>query len=358
MVTIAHALKSKFILLISVLVLTNCGSSDGAGAVGTVDNVSGEIKDGAEIIVNGSNFNVPSVDPRPVLYFDGNSADFSPLGKSTSASESNGTLQFASNAEVAPFGSAVGSIRYTPAPGGSSLATIGGFQIDGEFLYVAQPRYFNHDIYAFDQADYNLKNWRMWQLNSGGSIDHGNTFYGVRENILSTEGSPGDNADFISNTVPENDWQYVEALFIESDVDTKNGVFLIKFDGQYPGNLDEYKITRTSQYPDSYKRLFFDQRSNASSGSSSLHIYSGQTIVYDSPFIIWIADDEDINNAEIREPMIIKSWSENQIVAEVRQGRFVDYNDAYLIVTVGYDRGDLSDAKTAGFTQLEARKIQ
>ena len=355
--------KCKFMFLIVSFFLTNCDSNndvDNTIDESTVNHVSGTIQEGGEIIISGDNFGNPSVDNRPVLYFDGSSAALSPLGKNTLIPESNETLQFANDTEIEPFGNAVGSIRYTPDPDEFSTSTIGGFAIDGEFLYVAQPRYFNHDIYEPEAAGgYNLKHLRMWQLNNGGSIANGNTYYGVNNNVLMTENSPGDNADYMDNTVPQNSWQFFEALFIESDIDTKNGIFLVRFDGNYPNNIDEFRITRTNEYPDSYKKLFFDQRSNGSpSGNTNYHIYSGQTIVYDSPYIVWISDSEDINVAKIREPMIIKSWSENQIVAQVRQGRFVNFDDAYLIITVGYDRGDLNDPKTAGFTQLEARKIQ
>jgi len=345
--------------------LTSFECNSPTAEVGVVSHIEGEIVDDQDIKIVGNFICQPDNDPRPAFYFPLNGTiELSPLGKQTELPGGNQTAAFADDNELTPFGNAIGSMKYNIQPAGSnngSSLTLGPFIIDNDFLMIAQPQYFNHDPFAED--GYNLKSWRMYHadeeeilVNPNGSRTGTNTYKSGIQGFQHTEGATGNKADYSSQNITPFVWQHHEWFFIGSDVEEVNGVTLNRLDGTMPDNMDEYRKTNTTEFPGPYRLLYFHQKSNGPQDGSADNqlIYSGQTIAYDVPHIIWISDDADINNATIREPLITKSWNKTEIVAKVRTGRFSDLNDAYLIITVGYQRGDLQDPKTAGYIQLPA----
>lgn len=284
----------------------------------------------AQLAISGSGFG-SKAHAKPLYFFDfegSNTAQNKNISFTTDSLNTNGTTT-TSNA-LSGSGSA---LRFTIQQDSSAVA-IPRIDFDSDRLYI----FFNR-MYDFSIADssnwgsrgFNLKTNRLW------SPDGNNIYIGYQGNESATSGriypeyTAAGGSTWVGSNLPQvaNEWTQEEIIYKASDINTQNGRFDLLRNGNSAHN-SSFRM-RTSSYPSRYSQLYFDQISNGTNSSKSLHIYYDNIYVDDTYQRVYISDSSTFDQAKKRMIQVPVKWSDSNIVVNVNEGG-IPLSNAYVYV--------------------------
>lgn len=298
-------------------------------AAPTINSVLQPADNPSKLIITGSGFTNKS-HPGPLYFFnfdDGSLAqDASSLVKT--AVTTNGSLA----SETTPTDSGR-ALKFKIQQASSALA-IPEIDFDSDQLYV----YF-HRRYSFSIGDsstwgslgFNLKTNRLWG-------DDQNNIYigyqgkeGANSGRIYPEYTATGGSVWTGNNLPQvaNKWSQEEIVYQASDINSKNGRFDLIRDGDSV-HSKTFRM-RTSDRPDKYDQLVFDQISNGTNSSRDLYIYYDNIYIDDSFHRVYMSESPTFSGAKSRLIQVPTKWSDNNIEIDFNSGK-MPLNGIYVYV--------------------------
>ncbi|WP_203141133.1 hypothetical protein [Marinobacter mangrovi] len=327
----AHNALKKGGFLLFVLSTTQVLAAPQVNSV-TQQSSGGEL----QLVISGSGFGEKS-HPNPLYYFDFDEDSKAQNVQASAVKDSfstNGTI----SADSTPYGSGQ-VLRFTIKQDPSAVA-IPGIDFDSDRLYV----YFNRR-YSFSIADssnwgsrgFNLKSNRIWG-------DTGNNIYigyqgkeGNSSGRIFPEYTAEGGATWVGTNLPqvEGEWTQEEIVYKASDIGVQNGIF----DLYHNGNSvhDSVFRMRTSDRPDRYSKLYFDQISNGTNENKTLYIYYDNIYIDDTFQRVYLSNAPTFDEAKERLVQVPLKWSDNSVTVKLKSGNFSPSSSYIYVVDANGD---------------------
>ena len=299
-----------------------------------IENIIGEISHGAEIQVTGQSFgSKPQASPRYWADFE-SGINPNDLGLSQVWDQIVGNLT-GDNTRTRSSG----ALRSDVSTAGGGGPVVRDMNSDNWYMFFK--RYYAFDIETnLGPIGFNLKINRMWPEIIGGEIPYGNNIHinyqgnEPRGNgRVTNENTSIDGTLWFRDIAPfvPNQWHTEEIIYKTGQINVQDGVFNWIRNGipVWTGRLWQM---RTSERPNRYKQLFFDQVSNGT-GPGPLWIYYDDIYMDDTWARVMACNKSIWKMCQKKEIQIPISWDNNQIDIVINFGDFDILNESiYLFV--------------------------